>query len=70
MAMIIGPPDQPAERLRQPAHHHPIIKAITATRQPPGRVQHGAARPGHAFHNHLPQGRARHIHPIAQRIRA
>jgi hypothetical protein len=33
-------------------------------------VQHGRARPRHAFQHHQPQRHARHIDPVAQRIGA
>ena len=62
--------DQPAERLRQPGADDAVVIRAAAARHPPRRVEHGRARPRHAFHHHQPQRFAGHVDAVAQRIGA
>src|SRR3546814_6678251 len=50
-APIVGPPDEPAERLRQPGAHHLIVIRRSARCCPSCPMQHRGAWPWHAFHH-------------------
>ena len=68
--LVALPPDQPAERLRQPRADHPVVIGAAAIGQPARRVEHRRPRPRHPLHHHQPQRFARHVDPVAQRIGA